>query len=527
MMAKQVRAKRGRKNTNTRVSGQTLRYKKEKESAQVSAAEEIDEEYSYEPVFKEKSIKISVDDGLSEKTADKKIYDDGIPEYLSKSLVSERGAYALADEYPSEKSYDHTEPEPPHIKEEYSNKSLAESERKEDNRDKELQIEDIYEAEAFTDDDRFTVHKKENNRAEEFAARQKTEKEPLREKTSRKSLVEDKDLDKKKKVRSTKKEAVSIEYINRKKLEEEVRISSEVERRLEIERQKLEPKVVISPRITRKSRITVAFSIIAMSILALICIFLGIRYDRLKNELSTLNAELSRYKSLAEAKNESGDDLSGESKDTLSASYKDIRKVYLTFDDGPSRITTEILDILDKYGIKATFFVVGKEDDTSKEIYNRIVKEGHTLAMHSYTHDLDRIYESLDSFSSDLQREQNLLYEVTGVWTSFYRFPGGSSNTASKLDMQIFKDYLERQGITYFDWNVYGGDGIDPEAIAANVSANVADYSTSIVLLHDAADKEETVEALPEIIEYIQGLDNTVILPIDKDTIPIQHGSTR
>ena len=147
--------------------------------------------------------------------------------------------------------------------------------------------------------------------------------------------------------------------------------------------------------------------------------------------------------------------------------------------------------------------------------------------MHSFDHDFSRLYASLDSFSADTLRLRNFLYDVTDgrVWSKIYRFPGGSSTTTARAEIPELIDWLGREDITYFDWNVYGGDDIAPEAIVSNVVANVGKYENAVILMHDGADKRETVEALPEILEYLQGLDNTVLLPITEDTTAVQHGN--
>lgn len=111
------------------------------------------------------------------------------------------------------------------------------------------------------------------------------------------------------------------------------------------------------------------------------------------------------------------------------------RKVYLTFDDGPSSNTGRILDILAEYDVKATFFVVGKTEEKYQSLYKRIVEEGHTLAMHSFSHKYNEIYQSRESYVEDLSKLQEFLYETTGVWCRYCRFPGGSSNTVSRVDM--------------------------------------------------------------------------------------------
>lgn len=204
-----------------------------------------------------------------------------------------------------------------------------------------------------------------------------------------------------------------------------------------------------------------------------------------------------------------------------------IRKVYLTFDDGPSANTGRILDILAEYGVKATFFVVGKEGENAEASYRRIVEEGHTLAMHSYTHKFGEIYQSVESYAQDLSRLQEYLYEITGVWCRFCRFPGGSSNTVSKVPMGKLIDYLDEQDITYFDWNISSGDAvggyISVDEILRNSLADLPRYQESIILMHDASNKNTTVEALPALIERIQAMEDTVIVPITEDTEPIQH----
>ncbi|WP_081679514.1 polysaccharide deacetylase family protein [Butyrivibrio sp. XPD2002] len=202
------------------------------------------------------------------------------------------------------------------------------------------------------------------------------------------------------------------------------------------------------------------------------------------------------------------------------------RRVYITFDDGPSTSTNTILDILDQYGVKATFFVTGKEGSEYAEVYKRIANSGHTIGMHSYSHKYSELYESLESFSADLHKLQTFLYETTGVWSKYYRFPGGSSNTVSNVPMDELIKYLELENISYFDWNVASSDdraGINKDIIVANVMTGVPKFHEAIILLHDAQDKQATVEALPEIIEQIQAMDNTVIVPITEDTLPVQH----
>lgn len=203
------------------------------------------------------------------------------------------------------------------------------------------------------------------------------------------------------------------------------------------------------------------------------------------------------------------------------------RQVYLTFDDGPSKNTDRILDILKEYDVKATFFVVGKTDASSVRAYKRIVEEGHTLGMHSYSHNYQELYGSLQSFSKDLAKLQEYLYDLTGVWSRYYRFPGGSSNTVSATDMQILIRYLNENGICYYDWNVASGDAVSSklsaEVITQNCMTQIEGKKECMILFHDASDKGSTVDALPMLIEQLQSMEDTEILPVTDDTHPVQH----
>lgn len=207
--------------------------------------------------------------------------------------------------------------------------------------------------------------------------------------------------------------------------------------------------------------------------------------------------------------------------------HPDTRKVYLTFDDGPTSTTDEILDILDEYRVKATFFVTGNEAISHPERYQAITERGHTIGMHSYSHDYDEIYSSLQAFETDLNKIKNYITETTGVVPTVYRFPGGSSNTISKLPMSVFCDYMDEKGIAYFDWNVSAKDASNPvrskAEIVENATKDLERFHTAVILMHDTANKKTTVEALPDIIEYIQKMENTELLPITEDTTEIHH----
>ncbi|MBO5097325.1 MAG: polysaccharide deacetylase [Agathobacter sp.] len=207
------------------------------------------------------------------------------------------------------------------------------------------------------------------------------------------------------------------------------------------------------------------------------------------------------------------------------AAEGDARYVYLTFNSVPSDNTEDILDILAQYQVKATFFVVGSEDDGDNAIYQRIVNEGHTIGMHSYSNQYSLIYSSIDAFKQDYIKISDFLYELTGMRSKFYRFPGGSGNQISNVNMAEFADILNQEQITYFDWNVSAGDttsSYTKEDVLNNVLEGVSKYKTSVVLLHDGENKSTTVETLGSLIEQLKQ-QGAHILPIDENTNVIQY----
>lgn len=199
------------------------------------------------------------------------------------------------------------------------------------------------------------------------------------------------------------------------------------------------------------------------------------------------------------------------------------KTVYLTFDDGPSSYTPQVLDVLDKYGVKATFFVKngGKYNYVMKDIVNR----GHAIGLHTYTHDYKTIYSSDTAYFNDLNKISDLVYEQTGVRSYIMRFPGGSSNTVSKkysrgIMSRLTKSVTE-QGYVYFDWNCSNGDADGANTVQKQLnycSQYPKSASRVVVLMHDT--KKATLESLPKIIEYYQscgfqfGILTTAVPPI-------------
>jgi len=207
---------------------------------------------------------------------------------------------------------------------------------------------------------------------------------------------------------------------------------------------------------------------------------------------------------------------------------EEVKYAYLTFDDGPSVNTIKILDFLKANNIKATFFVIGKEG--YDDVYRRIVDEGHTLAIHSNTHKYSEIYLSVYAFMQDINKLSNKLEKLTGVRPTIMRFPGGSNNTVSyryggKDLMDKLTTEVNKAGYQYYDWNVDSSDATEicknKDAILNSVLNGVVGKEHAMILMHDAAAKTTTVEALPQIVDGLRKK-GYILAPITEDTPAVQ-----
>ena len=288
-------------------------------------------------------------------------------------------------------------------------------------------------------------------------------------------------------------------------------------------------------RVDRIKKIIITTCIILLVLPTVLSIFLMIKVFGLQRQLDAMvsnkqETETSASSDIVLAKGKDQQAVSGNAV-TASGGAVDVpekKKVYLTFDDGPGTQTAKILDVLKKQKVKATFFVTGKEDAYSKKMYRRIVKEGHTLGMHSYSHIYSDIYSSKKEFKRDLNQIYKLLYETTGVKPVYYRFPGGSSVTGTDIRIQDLIPVLEAKGLVYLDWNVISPDtvhaSVSKKKMIAGILEGVSAYASSIVLLYDVADRPMTAKALPEIIKQLKK-QNCELLPIDEATALIRHNS--
>lgn len=190
------------------------------------------------------------------------------------------------------------------------------------------------------------------------------------------------------------------------------------------------------------------------------------------------------------------------------SSVHDEHAVYLTFDDGPSACTPQVLEILARYDIKATFFVVGKTDAQSQQWMRDIVEAGHSIGVHSFSHEYTKIYASVEAYLEDFEKMYQLVLDATGVAPQIFRFPGGSINAYNAATYQEIIAEMVRRGFVYFDWNVSSGDAASGHTPAANLTLNalskIDSLRRAIVLMHDSSAKATTIAALPAIIEGYQ-----------------------
>lgn len=181
------------------------------------------------------------------------------------------------------------------------------------------------------------------------------------------------------------------------------------------------------------------------------------------------------------------------------------KTIYLTFDDGPSPYTARLLDVLDRYGAKATFFVTSQDPRYYDEI-GRAYRAGHAIGVHTSTHDYNKIYASEYAFFEDFCKMEEVIKEQTGDYTRLFRFPGGSSNTVSNFNPGIMSRLTRAMtdlGYRYFDWNVYSGDAGETSKttqIAKNIKDGCAQQKISIVLQHDI--KDYSVAAVESVLEW-------------------------
>lgn len=207
----------------------------------------------------------------------------------------------------------------------------------------------------------------------------------------------------------------------------------------------------------------------------------------------------------------------------LDASQAPDKTVYLTFDDGPSARTDEILKTLENEGIKATFFIVGRTGEANKSRLKAIADAGHTVGMHSWSHDYKKIYASVEAFLDDMYKVFTLIRDETGTAPTYFRFPGGSLNS---YDYGIYQDIISemlRRGFVPCDWNMSAQDATKTPLPVEDIISNVlsaGNVARGVVLMHDSSARTTTARALPHLIEKLREKGYT-FAALTPDTKPV------
>lgn len=304
-----------------------------------------------------------------------------------------------------------------------------------------------------------------------------------------------------------------------------------------------EERIRIKRRQRRKQAIMIRRIVftVCLLIILILCIYgylnhkrvqtLGGKIDRLEEQLKQSRSDRKNLQKELDDLEKELQEKQKELEKNQAAVYDDPEKpnVYLTFDDGPSANTDTILDILADNNVRATFFCIAQKGEANEKRYQRIVSEGHTLGMHSYSHVYKTVYADMESFQKDVTGISDYLYQITGVRPKFYRFPGGSSNTVSTVPMKECIRYLNQSGLTYFDWNAQNDDATGKSYTASQLvehamSSVKAAGNNVVLLMHDEQTKTATAQSLPKLIRQLKnaGYD---ILPITDATPLVQHVS--
>ncbi|MBE7030257.1 MAG: polysaccharide deacetylase [Ruminococcaceae bacterium] len=184
-----------------------------------------------------------------------------------------------------------------------------------------------------------------------------------------------------------------------------------------------------------------------------------------------------------------------------------VKTAYLTFDDGPSSITEQILDILAKHNIRATFFMLGMRAEQNPALVKRVYEAGHSIGNHSYSHDYGKVYASPESFAEELNHSRQVINTALGLDYNnlIFRFPGGSFEEYK----HPYRDVLLEHGYQYIDWNALNGDSEkqnpDSAYLMNTLKESVAGREDVVVLMHDASAKQVTADTLEEMISFLKG----------------------
>lgn len=276
--------------------------------------------------------------------------------------------------------------------------------------------------------------------------------------------------------------------------------------------------VEVKPKVNKKKVIITVIIVLVIITAIIISIFyhnhnkiVTGKNNTLKNQTVAVSAENYANKQKHVAKVNFLPVYNEESKARLDNIYNSKEKrVYLTFDDGPSKtVTPLILDLLKKENIKATFFVLGSRVELNPSIVRREYEEGHFIANHGYSHMYAKIYSSTNAVLDEYNKTKQAIINAVGIEYDghLFRFPGGSTGGKYHSLKKESKNLLNENQVGYIDWNALSSDAAGAktkEALLENIKHTVGEKQTVVILMHDAGDKILTYEVLPEIIQYLR-----------------------
>lgn len=267
----------------------------------------------------------------------------------------------------------------------------------------------------------------------------------------------------------------------------------------------------------KKRDLKIVITIIILAIISII-VCLSIIFINKKNNTKMTGANVNNENEInSNTVETSNQDLNGFNAnkfiDTIDNIYngEEGKRVFLTFDDGPTKeVTPRILDILKEYNIKATFFVLGTYVKKNPEIIKRAYDEGHYIANHGYSHKYGTIYISADTVIEEYNKTEEIIKDALNdesYSSHLFRFPGGSHGGPYENIKKQARNKLKEEGIAYLDWSALTYDAIgvnSKEKILENLKSTINGWNNVVVLMHDAADKQITYESLEDIIKYLQ-----------------------
>lgn len=246
--------------------------------------------------------------------------------------------------------------------------------------------------------------------------------------------------------------------------------------------------------------------------------------DKIKEDEDALKKQEDEIKKLQDQIKEYQSSIYYKCKYQESASGSFTKTAYLTFDDGPSPLTLQYIDVLNKCNVKGTFFVMGTKAKSNPDIIKAIIDNGNQIGNHTYYHNYDSVYSSSNSFISNIDSAEQIIYDIVGINTRYFRFPGGSSTSkTTSNNIRSYIDILNNKNYVYFDWNVTAGDsgvGSTEATVLYNITSGIQGKDTIVLLMHDTT--SSSLQALPEVIRRLKE-NGFEIKPLTIDAFTAHH----